>query len=103
MSTYDARRAADELGSELNHLGPAPEPSERLRERLFSTARRTAWGMATAADLMREDLPPIRYVVPSYFAEGLTLLGGKPKQGKSWLLLGTAIAVAMGGVALGSV
>src|SRR3712207_6932590 len=44
-----------------------------------------------------------RYIVPGYIVEGLTLLGGKPKLGKSWLLLGIAIAVATGGVALGGV
>jgi hypothetical protein len=61
------------------------------------------FGTATAAELMKEKLGPIKSVVPGYIAEGLTLLGGKPKIGKSWLLLGIAIAVATGGCALGSV
>ncbi|MCJ2099365.1 AAA family ATPase [Methylobacterium sp. E-046] len=61
------------------------------------------FGSATAAELMDEVLPPIRYIVPGIFAEGLTLFGGKPKLGKSWFLLGTAIAVAMGGYALGTI
>lgn len=61
------------------------------------------FGSATAAELMDEVLPPIRYIVPGIFAEGLTLFGGKPKLGKSWFLLNTAIAVAMGGVALGTI
>jgi hypothetical protein len=61
------------------------------------------FGSATAAELMDEVLPAIRYIVPGIFAEGLTLFGGKPKLGKSWFLLGTAIAVAMGGVALGTI
>jgi hypothetical protein len=51
---------------------------------------------------MAKELPPIRYVVPGIIAEGLTLLAGKSKIGKSWLILGTAIAVASGGYALGS-
>ncbi len=34
--------------------------------------------------------------------EGLTLLAGKPKLGKSWLALSVALAVAAGGVALGT-
>ncbi|MFC4591677.1 AAA family ATPase [Sphaerisporangium corydalis] len=33
-------------------------------------------------------------------AEGLNLLAGPPKVGKSWLSLGTAIAVAASGKAL---
>ena len=46
---------------------------------------------------------PIKYVVPGYIVEGLTLLAGKPKIGKSWLLLHAAIAVARGEFALGNV
>jgi hypothetical protein len=45
---------------------------------------------------------PIKYVVPDVLVEGLTLLAGKPKVGKSWLLLNTAIAVASGGFTLGN-
>jgi replicative DNA helicase len=44
----------------------------------------------------------VRYVVPGYIAEGLTVLAGRPKLGKSWLALDLAIAVATGGSALGS-
>lgn len=60
-------------------------------------------GMMSAAALMQKVLPEIQYIVPGYIAEGLTLLGGKAKLGKSWLLLGTAIAVATGGIALSSI
>lgn len=44
---------------------------------------------------------PIKYVVPGVIVEGLTLLAGKPKIGKSWLLLHAGIAVASGGCTLG--
>ena len=46
---------------------------------------------------------PIKYVVPGIIVEGLTLFAGKPKIGKSWLLLHAAIAVARGGFTLGDV
>jgi RecA-family ATPase len=46
---------------------------------------------------------PIKYVVPCVIVEGLTLLAGKPKLGKSWLLLHMAIAVARGGFTLGDI
>lgn len=46
---------------------------------------------------------PIKYVVPGYIVEGLTLFAGKPKLGKSWLLLHVAFAVAEGGLTLGNV
>jgi hypothetical protein len=45
--------------------------------------------------------PPIKYAVPGYVAEGLTLLAGAPKRGKSWLALDLCCAVAQGGFTLG--
>jgi RecA-family ATPase len=58
--------------------------------------------MLTAAELMGMELPPVRWAVPGIVPEGVTLLAGKPKLGKSWLALGLAIAVSCGGVALGT-
>ena len=55
----------------------------------------------TAADLYGMVFPPIRWIVEDYIAEGLTVLAGKPKLGKSWLLLAAGIAVASGGYVLG--
>ena len=57
----------------------------------------------SALDLQRMRFPPINYVVTGYIVEGLTLLAGRPKRGKSWLLLHAAIAVASGGYTLGDV
>ena len=56
-----------------------------------------------AQELNQMSFAPIKYVVPGYIIEGLTLLAGKPKIGKSWLLLHVAIAVARGGFTLGDV
>jgi AAA domain/Bifunctional DNA primase/polymerase, N-terminal len=46
---------------------------------------------------------PIKFVVPDYIVEGLTLFAGKPKIGKSWMLLHVAFAVAEGGLTLGNI
>jgi RecA-family ATPase len=35
------------------------------------------------------------YVVPGYVPEGLTILGGRPKVGKSWMALELALGVSM--------
>ena len=56
----------------------------------------------TAADLMAEELPEVRWIVPGILPEGVTLLAGKPKLGKSWMVLGLSLAVTTGGVALGT-
>jgi RecA-family ATPase len=59
--------------------------------------------VSNAADLQNEVFPPIKFVVPGYVAEGVTLFAGKPKIGKSWLLLHACWAVATGGVTLGNI
>jgi hypothetical protein len=51
----------------------------------------------TAADLQHLTFPPLNYVVPTLIPEGLTLLAGKPKVGKSFLCLDVALAVSTGG------
>jgi hypothetical protein len=59
---------------------------------------RTSW---TAAELMATDFPEPRWAVPGIVAEGVTVLAGPPKAGKSWLALGLGVAIASGGKALG--
>src|SRR5260370_4743975 len=56
----------------------------------------------TLQELLDRELPPIQWAIPDILPEGLTLLAGKPKLGKSWLALAMALAVAAGGVALGT-
>jgi DNA-binding transcriptional ArsR family regulator len=54
-----------------------------------------------AQTLLGLEFEPIKYVIPGYIAEGLTILGGRPKLGKSWLALDWVVAVASGGLSLG--
>ena len=56
----------------------------------------------TAQELLAEELPPIRWVVRGFLSEGLTILAGKVKSGKSWLMLGIALSIAAGTPILGS-
>ncbi|WP_260195701.1 AAA family ATPase [Actinophytocola gossypii] len=62
--------------------------------------RRTRW---TDAELMREEFPPVRWAVPGLLSEGLNLLAGAPKLGKSWLSLGLGADIANGDPALGGI
>lgn len=57
----------------------------------------------TAAQLVDTVFPVPRWAVHGVIPEGLTLLAGAPKLGKSWLVLGTALAVAAGDRALGCI
>ena len=58
----------------------------------------------TAAYLQRQTFAEIQYIVPGLIPEGLSMLVGRPKIGKSWMALdiGTAIALP-GGTCLGGI
>jgi hypothetical protein len=60
-------------------------------------------GLRTGDWLDAQVFPPLNYVVPGLIPEGLTLLVGAPKIGKSWLSLAIALAAASGGAALGHI
>jgi hypothetical protein len=57
----------------------------------------------TSERLKAMTFAPIKFVVPGVIVEGLTLFAGKPKIGKSWMLLHAAIAVAGGETTLGEI
>ncbi len=72
---------------------------------MWGRAMRNGHAPATisAAELLDMELPPVKWAVPGVLPEGVTILGGKPKIGKSWVGLGLGIAVATGGYALGKI
>jgi hypothetical protein len=57
----------------------------------------------SASFLLGLELPEARWAVPDVLPEGVTILAGKPKIGKSWLALGLGVAVGSGGRALGKI
>lgn len=63
----------------------------------------TAFETISARELKDMDFPPLKFAVEGVIAEGLTLLTGKPKMGKSWMALELGMAVARGDTALGSI
>jgi len=52
-------------------------------------------------EILRTEYPAMRWIVEELIPEGLTVLAGKSKAGKSWLLLQMALAVAKGQSFLG--
>lgn len=54
------------------------------------------WHFDNAAELLARSIPPQRWVIDDLLPEGLTLLCGAPKAGKSWLALDAALHVASG-------
>lgn len=56
----------------------------------------------TMPQLLDLEIPPVAWLIPGMLSEGLTLLAGKPKLGKSWMALNLALTIAAGGKALGN-
>ena len=50
-------------------------------------------GICTATELMEMSFPPAEWLIDELLPEGLTVLSGAPKIGKSWLSLQIALAV----------
>lgn len=71
---------------------------------LDALADRPRWmvGAINARDLQHKHFAPVRYVLPGYIPEGVGLLVGKPKLGKSWAGLDLCIAVAADRFTLGT-
>ncbi len=57
----------------------------------------------SARELMAQEFADPRWAVPGLLPEGLALIAARPKIGKTWMMLGVAIAVAQGGRAMGMV
>jgi DNA primase len=55
----------------------------------------------TLRELMEEEFPPIKYLVQDILPEGLTILAGKPKIGKSIFALNISLSIAKGCITLG--
>jgi AAA domain len=61
------------------------------------------FSLISAADLVAREFREPKWAVPQIIPEGLSILAGKPKTGKSWAALDFAIAVAGGYCALGNI
>ncbi len=77
----------------LYRLEPDPPEPGPTASPLFPT-------VMTLEGLLAEPSSKTHWTIPDLIPEGVLLLGGKPKQGKSWFALALALAVAAGGTIL---
>jgi hypothetical protein len=91
IEEMDINKAIEETASNLtnNIISDKPEINEYCRPEKVS-------------DLMKEELPEINWIVKDLISEGYTILAGRSKGGKSWLVLNLALAVSNGGMFLGT-
>ena len=73
-------------------------------DELDAYADRPHWmvGAINARDLQKKKFDPVRYALPGYIPEGITLLVGKPKICKSWTALDLCIAASANRFTLGT-
>src|SRR5262249_23670701 len=57
----------------------------------------------SASELYGMDFPPLTYIVPGLIPEGLSILAGRPKIGKSWMALEICLGVAFKEKVLGDI
>jgi len=93
IAKLSAQIAQFEVGEAVVVVGPKTrgEKAPRVMPEPFS-----------AVELMAMDLPEVKWAVPELLPEGLAVLAGKPKLGKSWMSFNLGIAIAEGGIALGA-
>lgn len=85
---FDRNRRIYVIG---NDAAPEPLPQQNWRSKIIA-----------ASDLQTMKFEPVRYILPGYIPEGATILAGKPKVGKSWLLLDLALGAAADRFTLGT-
>jgi hypothetical protein len=64
--------------------------------------RKSSWrdNVIGARELCDRIFPPLRWIIPGLFPEGVTLLASRPKMGRSWLLQQIGSAAATGATTL---
>ena len=78
--------------------GPAwlQKEVQQVRRVLSTQTRRADGEPETGRDLLAGQRRPAKTIVDGLLNEGMVLFGGKPKRGKSWLMLDLALSVGTG-------
>lgn len=87
---YRAVFAAAQAAGWVNPLSNVPAPTHAQRKAAQAPS------VASAAELLTREFAPVQWGVRGILPEGVSILSGDPKIGKSWLLYQATIAVAAG-------
>ena len=78
------------------------ERRENEREQAEAAAAEGPVVIRSGCGLTGRRFGPLVFAVPGLIPEGVTILGGLPKGGKSWLVLSVGLSLASGGKILGA-
>jgi len=70
-----------------------------LDNSVTQVTQKSIWSIA---DLYDTEIPETKWAIPNIIPEGLTILGGRPKVGKSWLSLQMVHSIGTGGMFFGN-
>jgi len=93
-ASWEAQQKRTAISAQVDQVSASIAP--KLRRQIKFKRTNTNVIMATV-------YPPLKVIVDGYLYEGFTVLAGRQKLGKTWLAIDWAIAVATGGVAMGSI
>ncbi len=79
----------------------SPGPNHAAADPAQCVVPATPPQIITWEELDQMEIPPVRWIIRDLLPEGLTVLAGAPKVGKSWLAQSLSLAVATGSEALG--
>ncbi|OQB12893.1 MAG: hypothetical protein BWY15_02042 [Firmicutes bacterium ADurb.Bin193] len=97
--TYEKEKTALSVGAEKQSAA-----TQSAAEVLNSTKRisqpyresKKKFDTIDGKTLMEQELSPIKYIVSDFLSQGLHILAGSPKTGKSWLVLWFCLQIAKG-------
>ena len=92
-------------GEQIKKIIEEATADARSKKGSANCDRGKSWkdGLITARELQTKQFEPVRIILPDLIPEGVTVLAGKPKIGKSWFALDVCVAVAGGRFVLGEV
>lgn len=105
VMTYEERARLEqsidamiETARAKGQLAPLPPKAQEVEQPKAKANPNASWRdhVYTAAALQHMVFPQVAFCVPDLIPEGLTIIAGKPKIGKSWLALDVCIAIAAG-------
>ena len=106
LSAEAIRSMAERDAEMLRNAPPAQIDQERwnreadakITQKESRSAKPPTWEerIYDASTLSAKTFDPVRWMLPGVIPEGVTILAGKPKIGKSWLALDICIAAADG-------
>jgi hypothetical protein len=90
----------EQLSRKNRHLSDYHDEIEKMQE-IIQESIPQQYKCLTAVELDSLDLPEPKWAIENLIPEGISLLAGAPKLGKSWFCLDICLAVAFGGIAVG--